>query len=451
MTPRVFGRFWNRALPLLLITLGSASGNSLAAPPDGTTILRIHGSNTVGAKLAPMLVAGLFEAKGLQSVRIAPAGKENEQRVNALDERGKTIQALVAAHGTGTGFAGLKDGTADLAAASRPIKQSEAQSLSALGDLRSAESEQVIAIDGLAVIVHPDNPVQSLSVEQVARLFSGEIANWRELGGANAAVELHARDDQSGTYDTFKELVLGSQGKTLATNATRYESNDALSLAVSRRSGAIGFVGLASVGKSKALAITDGDSQPMPPTTALVATEDYPLSRRLFLYADPQKQSKWTREFLTFVHSPAGQAIVEKSGYVAQAIAPIRLPLQTTLPEAYQQLAKEEQRLTVNFRFAEGSAQLDNKAQRDVQRLIDYLNSHDKQMNAAVLVGFGDARNDPARTALLSKLRAMAVRRELARGGILVKEINGLGDQLPVASNSEAGRIKNRRVEVWVY
>ncbi|MDA0426420.1 substrate-binding domain-containing protein [Stutzerimonas frequens] len=454
MTPRVFGLFWNRVLPLLLLTLGSASGNSLAAPPtppDGTTVLRIHGSNTVGAKLAPMLVAGLFEAKGLQSVRIAPAGKENEQRVTALDERGKTIQTLVAAHGTGTGFAGLKDGTADLAAASRPIKQSEAQSLAALGDMRSAESEQVIAIDGLAVIVHPDNPVQSLSVEQVARLFSGEIANWRELGGANAAVELHARDDQSGTYDTFKELVLGSQGKTLATNATRYESNDALSLAVSRRSGAIGFVGLASVGKSKALAITDGDSQPMPPTTALVATEDYPLSRRLFLYADPQKQSKWTREFLTFVHSPAGQAIVEKSGYVAQAIAPIRLPLQTTMPEAYQQLAKEAQRLTVNFRFAEGSAQLDNKAQRDVQRLIDYLNSHDKQMNAAVLVGFGDARNDPARTALLSKLRAMAVRRELARGGILVKEINGLGDQLPVASNSEAGRIKNRRVEVWLY
>lgn len=451
MTPRVFGRFWNWALPLLLLTLGSASGNSLAAPPDGTTILRIHGSNTVGAKLAPMLVAGLFEAKGLQSVRIAPAGKENEQRVTALDERGKTIQALVAAHGTGTGFAGLKDDTADLAAASRPIKQSEAQSLAALGDMRSAESEQVIAIDGLAVIVHPDNPVQSLSVEQVARLFSGEIANWRELGGANAAVELHARDDQSGTYDTFKELVLGSQGKTLATNATRYESNDALSLAVSRRNGAIGFVGLASVGKSKALAITDGDSQPMPPTTALVATEDYPLSRRLFLYADPQKQSKWTREFLTFVHSPAGQAIVEKSGYVAQAIAPIRLPAQAAMPAAYQQLAREAQRLTVNFRFAEGSAQLDNKAQRDVQRLIDYLNSHDKQMNAAVLVGFGDARNDPARTALLSKLRAMAVRRELARGGILVKEINGLGDQLPVASNSEAGRIKNRRVEVWVY
>ncbi|MCQ4297415.1 substrate-binding domain-containing protein [Pseudomonas stutzeri] len=454
MMPGLIGRFRNRALPLLLLVLGGISNSSLAAlptPSDGSAVLRIHGSNTVGAKLAPMLVAGMFEAKGLQSIRIDPAGQENEQRVTALNQHGQSVLALVAAHGTGTGFAGLKGGTADLAAASRPIKQAEAQSLAALGDMRSAKSEQVIAIDGLAVIVHPDNPVQALSVEQVARLFAGEISSWRELGGANVAVELHARDDQSGTYDTFKELVLSSQGQALASSAVRYESNDALSQAVSLRTGAIGFVGLASVGKSKALAITDGDSHPMAPSQALVATEDYPLSRRLFFYADPQKQSAWTREFLSFVHSPKGQAIVEKSGYVAQAIAPISLPLQATMPAAYQQLAREAQRLTVNFRFAEGSAQLDNKAQRDVQRLIEHLKAHDKQMNAAVLVGFGDARNDPARTALLSKLRAMAVRRELARGGILVKEINGLGDQLPVASNSESGRIKNRRVEVWVY
>ena len=94
MTPRVFGRFWNRALPLLLITLGSASGNSLAAPPDGTTILRIHGSNTVGAKLAPMLVAGLFEAKGLQSVRIAPAGTENRQHSKAQLSAGQFMESL---------------------------------------------------------------------------------------------------------------------------------------------------------------------------------------------------------------------------------------------------------------------------------------------------------------------------------------------------------------------
>ena len=446
-----------RALRLALLSLIVSAAiingavTALAADGDDEAVLRIQGSNTVGAKLAPMLIAGLFEAQGMGSVRVTPAGRENEQRVSAVDSSGRTIHALVAAHGTGTGFSGLKDGSADLAAASRPIKDSERQSLAKLGDLRSAQAEQVIAIDGLAIIVNPSNAIASLSVEQVARLFAGELKNWKELGGQDLAVELHARDDQSGTYDTFKELVLGRQNKTLAENAARYESNDQLSKMVSSSPGAIGFVGLASVGSSKAVAIADGDSQPMPPSTALVATEDYPLSRRLFFYANPGHQSDWTRAYLEFVHSPAGQAIVAQSGYVAQAINAIKLPPQPGMPPLYQALSSEAQRLTVNFRFEEGSAQLDNKAQRDVGRLIDYLKRTNKTMDSAVLVGFGDAKGDTARTELLSKLRAMAVRRELSRGGILVRDINGLGDQLPVASNSEAGRIKNRRVEVWVY
>ncbi len=433
------------ALPL------TANAAVPALPAKDQPVLRIHGSNTVGAQLAPMLIAGLFEAQGLQSITIAPAG-ENEQRVNAIDSRtGRTLHALVAAHGTGTGFARLKDGAADLAAASRPIKDSEYDGLASLGDLRSAQAEQIIAIDGLAIIVHPNNRIASLSVAQVASLFAGEITNWRDLGGDDLAVELHARDDQSGTYDTFKELVLGTQDKKLVGSALRYESNDQLARTVISRPGAIGFVGLASVGSAKALAIADGDSQPMLPSTALVATEDYPLSRRLFLYAKPAGQSDWTRAYLDFAHSPAGQAIVEKTGYVAQAITAIKLPAQPDMPQLYQDLAKDARRLTVNFRFDEGSARLDNKAQRDIGRLIAYLQRADKQKNAAVLVGFGDARGDSARTELLSKLRAMAVRRELARGGILVKDINGLGDQLPVASDTQSGRIKNRRVEVWVY
>ena len=435
----------------LLCASPLALGEPLATPVNNSPVLRIQGSNTVGAKLAPMLLAGLFEAQGLSSVRISPAGKENEQRISAIDSSGRAVHALVAAHGTGTGFAGLKDGSSDLAAASRPIKDSEYASLSAIGDLRSAAAEQVIAIDGLAIIVNPDNPVSSLSVEQVANLFAGEIHNWKALGGKDIPVELHARDDQSGTFDTFKELVLGAQGKTLAADAARYESNDQLSQIVSGRPGAIGFVGLASVGKARALAIADGDSQPMLPSTALVATEDYPLSRRLFFYANPAQQSEWTQTFLGFVHSAAGQAIVAKSGYIGQAINAITLTPSPGMPQPYQNLASQAQRLTVNFRFDEGSARLDNKAQRDVERLIEYLQSTNKTMSAAVLVGFGDARGDPARTALLSKLRAMAVRRELARGGILVREINGLGDELPVASNTHSGRVKNRRVEVWVY
>ncbi|MBE7373926.1 phosphate ABC transporter substrate-binding/OmpA family protein [Pseudomonas lopnurensis] len=458
MSPRIaVEKLRTRILPLLLLGLGCCSlptsaSSALPVPADGTPVLRIHGSNTVGARLAPMLIAGLFEAQGLQDVRILPTEVENEQRISARTPKGQPVHATVAAHGTGTGFAGLRDGYGDLAAASRPIKTGEIAELGALGDMRSAQAEQVIAIDGLAVVVHPDNPLASLTTERLAELFAGEIRNWREIGGPDLAVQLHARDDRSGTWDTFNELVLARQGKTLSSTARRYESNDELARAVALNRGAIGFTGLASLGEAKALAIADGQSQPMPPLSALVATEDYPLSRRLFLYARPSGQTPWTQAYIEFSHSAAGQRIVERSGYVAQHIDVVKQAPQADMPAFYQQLAREAQRLTVNFRFEEGSAQLDNKAQRDLDRVVDYLRAHDKLTDSAVLVGFGDAKSDPTRAALLSKLRAMTVRRELNKRGAFFREINGMGSELPVASNDlGSGRVKNRRVEIWVY
>ncbi|MNF55499.1 putative lipoprotein YiaD precursor [compost metagenome] len=106
----------------------------------------------------------------------------------------------------------------------------------------------------------------------------------------------------------------------------------------------------------------------------------------------------------------------------------------------------------MNFRFEEGSASLDNKARQDVSRVLDYLKQHDKLNRQVTLVGFGDAKTDPDRAALLSKLRAMAVRRELVKRGVVLREVRGFGAQMPVAANSDdEGRVKNRRVEVWVY
>lgn len=441
-----------RSLSLGLLGLLPLAGQALAQQTAAQPVLRIQGSNTVGAKLAPMLVAELFKAEGFTDVAIRPTGVENEQQVSARDAQGQPVIATVAAHGSGTGFVGLKNGTTDLAASSRPIKDSELASLASLGDLKSMQAEQVVAIDGLAIIVHPSNPMQSISSEQLARLFAGQVKNWAEIGGADLSVRLHARDDMSGTYDTFKELVLASHSTSLHSSALRYESNDELSAAVVGDPGAVGFVGLASVGRAKALAITDGNSLPMFPETTTVATEDYPLSRRLFFYANPSSHSDWVRRFIDFAHSDAGQAVVVKAGYIAQNIQAVTQTPSQSMPAAYRQLAREAKRLTVNFRFDDGSARLDNKAQRDIDRVIAYLRENDLLRQRAVLVGFGDSNLDPSRAALISRLRAMAVRRELVKGGVIFKEISGLGDELPVASNDEAnGRIRNRRVEIWVY
>lgn len=444
-----------RALFLVLgICAIALPGSAFAALPivDGdTAVLRIQGSNTINAQLGPALVEGLMRGQGLQAVAVIPAAVPNELRVVGTAPGGQQVMVEIAAHGSGTGFTTLKAGRADVAASSRPIKAQEAFELTALGDLQSPSAEQVIAIDGVAVIVNPGNPLRQLDTRQLAQIFSGEVRDWQEVGGTAGAIHLYARDEKSGTYETFRDLVLAKNGKSMAANTRRFESSEQLSDEVSRDRNGIGFIGLPYVRQAKALAVADGESKPMRPTVELIATEDYPLSRRLYLYVPPLAHHAWAQAFVQFAQSAEGQAIVARNGFVAQTVQAVKVQPSARMPGAYQALTREAQRLSVNFRFAQGSARLDNKAQRDLKRVVDYLKANEKLDQRVTLVGFGDAKTDSARAALLSRLRAMAVRRELRKSGVTLHEILGLGDEMPVAANdADDGRIKNRRVEVWV-
>ena len=429
----------------------TASAGALPTPESGP-VLRIQGSNTIGAALGPALVEGLMREQGLLKIHSEAPDKANELRVIGETVQGRRVAVDIAAHGSSTGFTALKTATADLAASSRPIKDSERADLARLGDFKSAGAEQVIAIDGLAIILHPQNPLHELNTEQLARIFSGEAKTWEELGGSGGTIHLYARDDQSGTYDTFKELVLSRRGKTLSSAAKRFESSEQLSDAVSLDPQGIGFIGLPYVRQAKAVAIADGQSQAMLPLNSLIATEDYPLSRRLFFYLPPNGKNPWADALVAFAQSSTGQAIVAANGFIAQTVQAMTVTPNALMPEGYQALSRHAQRLTVNFRFEEGSATLDNKARQDLSRVLDYIKQRDKTNRQVTLVGFGDAKSDPARADLLSKLRAMAVRRELVKSGVVFREIRGFGAEMPVAANSaDEGRIKNRRVEVWVY
>ena len=414
--------------------------------------LRIQGSNTIGANLGPALVSAMLAEQGLHDIHSVPVIPPNEHSIVGTTAQGQQIRVDVAAHGSGTGFTALAAGLADLVASSRPIKDRELVDLEPLGDLKSPGAEQVIAIDGLAIILHPHNPLNQLNTEQLAQIFSGQISRWEQLGGTGGAIHLYARDDQSGTWETFKELVLNRNGQPLSSTAQRFESSEELSDAVSHDPQAIGFIGLPYIREAKAVAIVDGASQPMLPLTSLIASEDYPLSRRLFLYLPPATNNPWAKALVAFTQSPQGQAIVGQNGFVAQSVQADNVMPGAHMPEQYQALTREAQRLSVNFRFEEGSASLDNKARQDLLRVVDYLSAHGKLDKQVTLVGFGDAKDDPQRAQLLSRLRAMAVRRELVKSGVIPREIQGYGAQMPVAANTEdEGRLKNRRVEVWVY
>jgi phosphate transport system substrate-binding protein len=413
--------------------------------------LRVQGSNTIGAALLPALVQGQLRAQQATAIEQQPGKRANETVITARDAHGQPVRIDIAAHGSSTGFIALGRGEADLAAASRPINDSEVRQLQALGDLRAASAEQVIGLDGVAVIVHPDNPLPRLNTQQLAQIFSGQIQRWEQLGIAGGAIHLYARDDRSGTFETFKALVLEPQHNELSVKARRFESSDELAAQVATDRQAIGFSSLAAVHGAKVLAVAEGDAPAMLPERALVASEDYPLSRRLYFYlpANPKPQA---RALADFAQSPAGQAIVAQQGFVSQQINALAVAPLADMPPRYRTLAQRAQRLSVNFRFQEGSASLDNKALRDVQRVAEYLRQAGKLQSKAVLVGFGDPKETPGRAALLSRLRAQAVRRELARDGVELLEVTGMGDELPVAGNElEQGRLRNRRVEVWVY
>ncbi|UAW97185.1 substrate-binding domain-containing protein [Halopseudomonas nanhaiensis] len=411
--------------------------------------LEIHGSNTIGATLAPMLMTGFLEQLTGSTVGSTSTGMENEAVLGAT-RNGMPISVLVAAHGTSTGFTSMQAGTADIWAASRRIKHDEAEAMASRADMTSADSEHIIAIDGLAILVHPSNPVEQLSIETLAQIFAGDISNWSAVGGPDLAIRVYARDDRSGTWDTFKDLVLAGR-YNLTGSALRYESNDQLSADVSRDPAGIGFAGFASAGASKLLAISDGTAPALKPSKLSVATEDYPLSRRLYLYTPGTTPDSLSQAFIEYAQSQAGQEIVAASGFFSQnpfAVDPVQ---DASVPDTFKRLTERYQRLSVNFRFAEGHTKLDNKANRDLQRVQQFLMQSGKSGSDLMLIGFADKQNNELHAQMISEVRALSVRKALREMGTVVQGHTGYGHYMPVGSaGGETGAQRNGRVEVWV-
>src|SRR5262249_2051845 len=142
----------------------------------------------------------------------------------------------IRSHGSGTAVPGLIGGKAVIGMSSRPVTDKEVEALAKAGwpDLRSPEHEHVVALDGLLVLVAPGNPISSLSMEQIAGIFAGTVRDWSAVGGRPGPINIYARDNKSGTYDTFNALVLKARNLSLRQDAKRFESSEDLSDEVSR-------------------------------------------------------------------------------------------------------------------------------------------------------------------------------------------------------------------------
>ena len=409
--------------------------------PDTYRLFSIHGSNTIGANLGPEMVKAFLKANGAKRIQQKHGDRLNEYLIRAAlyqDNLPVNIEVAIEAHGSSTGFKGLLSGEADIAASSRPIKKQEELKLLKEGNMRSLSNEHILAIDGLAIVVHPNNIVSSLSTTAIKDIFTGKVTRWSQVGGVNKPIRILARDDKSGTYDTFKGLIL--RKSPLVKGAERYESNDEISRQVSRDPHAIGFVALASIGKDKPLQVSDGEAQALTPNTLSIATEDYPLSRRLYFYSrHPSKNTYAVNQFLEFIKSDQGQAVVAKTGFIAQSLFPLKVAEDN-----------DWQRLNMNIRFQEGSSKLDNKAAVDVSRLVEFINRPENQYMQLKLVGFSNPTDSNANPDAVSRIRAQNVRWALRSSGLDNKVKAEAGTTMSVADPESINANKNRRVEVWV-
>lgn len=422
-------------------------------------VLRLHGSNTIGAKLAPALVTAYLKAGGATEIQTRTTGKEESEIRAMLPGESKPVVIELHAHGSKTAFEDLLAARCDIGMASRRAETKEIQAAAAvLGDLTSPGAEHVIGLDGLAVIVNRNNRVQSLTKTEIAGIFSGAITDWSQAGGSPGLIRIYARDEKSGTWDTFKALVLGA--RPLASQAVRIEDSAELSNKVSADENGIGFIGLPYILNAKALAVSEDENRkgktattPLFPNRMTVATEDYPLSRRLYFYTSERPGNAWVDRFVQFTQSKAGQDVVAEIGFVSQNAVPVQVEpnLNAAVPDRYTAITRGKNRINLNFRFHSGRSTLDNKALLDIERVINLL--VDLQYTGAnvTLIGFADSDGPEPKNVALSRERARVVAAQFEPRGVHPGLVDGFGSKMPVASNdTPEGKEKNRRVEIWV-
>lgn len=219
------------------------------------------------------------------------------------------VNITVSESGSGNGAKALVNNTCDIADMSRPMKDTE---FKAAADNGIQPVAHVIALDGLPVLVHPQNPVSELTIEQIRKIYTGEITNWKEVGGPDLAIVVITRDTNSGTYETFETMVMDKQ--KITEKAEYVGSNGAIRQRVQTTPAAIGYAGLGFVDNTvKALKVNG-----VYPAAATVRTGEYPIARPLFMYTNGYpKLGSAVHQFVTLYLTEDGQEMVQQIGFVS--------------------------------------------------------------------------------------------------------------------------------------
>ena len=312
---------------------------------DRAGALRISGANSMGVQLMPALLldygleAGLVAAQ--EEVTTDPA-----LRVFQLQaaESARRLRVQVSSRGSSNAFTDLLGGQADIGMSTRRASDAEARALQASGPAggQRSDHEQVIGLGGVVIIVHRDNPLRTLSIAQLRELLSGAMSRWPAGGGSGLPVTVYALDRRSGEFDAVQERILGP-GTKLAPQAKLFESHEDLADAVAADPSAIGFVGVAYARNARPLGLEQECGLSGNPTPFQLKTEEYPLSRRLYLYATG-RASPLARDMMAYAGAaaiafwssgrklPAPASCAAESSGLASSGSRLTKPLSCTTP-----------------------------------------------------------------------------------------------------------------------
>lgn len=324
-----------------------------------------------------------------------------------------------------------------------------------------------LAMDALVAIVAPDNPTPEISTPALAGVLAGDITNWAAIGGPDMPIVLHALRPESDL-----QLALSDRLGTPILAAILHPDQQSLSAAVARDPWAIGISGRSAILPARRIPLTDSCGFPLLPTPLAVKAEDYPLALPVVFLTPKRRLPLLTREFLDFLRTPAAQEVISASGFIDRAAT--RQPMTADglrLINAIQGAGEDitladlkrlvnlmdgADRLSLTFRFEDGSSTLDAQSLDNLADLAQLIASGQFRNERMVLAGFTDGSGAAAANLALSVERAAKVAQELAAiapdlGPEALPAINGFGEALPMACDETAiGRQLNRRVELWL-
>ncbi|HRR83263.1 MAG TPA: PstS family phosphate ABC transporter substrate-binding protein, partial [Planctomycetota bacterium] len=223
-------------------------------------------------------------------------------------QQNKGVNISVSESGSGNGAKGIINGTCDIGNMSRAMTDAELKAAEEKGVKPVAH---IVAMDGIAIIVHPSNPIKALTLAQVKDIYLGKVKRWSDVGGPPLPIVRVSRDTNSGTYEVFEAKIM--QGDRIAAVVEYVGSNGAIRQRVQSTPGAIGYVGLGFVDRT----VKPLEIEGVMPTKETVATAKYPVSRPLYMYTNGQpKEGTLLSDFVGFYRTAKGREITEAIGFV---------------------------------------------------------------------------------------------------------------------------------------